>query len=114
MINAHVPKPTETCQELPQCLEEATMPCEAPIGRELTEMDKVESPESKRQRDERRRIEIIKNWPVTINFHDRGCVVMVGCKSIAFESIEAAYKEIRRYLEDPKLVATQHGFGDYL
>jgi hypothetical protein len=87
----------ESVQELPQCPEEATP-----------------SPESKRQRDERRRIEIIKNWPVTINFHDRGCVVMVGCKSIAFESTEAAYKEIGRYLEDPKLVATQHGFGDHL
>jgi hypothetical protein len=97
MINAHVSNPTETCQELPQCLEEATL-----------------SPESKRQRDERRRIEIIKNWPVTINFHDRGCVVMVGCKSVVFESVVEAIEVVNKYIHNPEFVMKTYGFADYL
>ena len=65
------------------------------------------------QRRQRRRIEVLKNWEIRIQPLDRGCVVHVGCKSIAFVSIEAAHKEIGRYIENPELVATQHGFGDH-
>ena len=68
---------------------------------------------SKEQREQRRRIEVLKNWEIRIQPLDRGCVVHVGCKSIAFVSIEAAHKEIGRYIENPELVATQHGFGDH-
>ena len=68
---------------------------------------------SKEQREHRRKIEILKNWEIKIHPLDRGCVVYVGCKSIAFVSIEAAHKEIGRYIENPELVATQHGFGDH-
>jgi hypothetical protein len=97
MINAHVPRPLpEPEQEMPQCFEEKTIPCE-----------------SKEQREQRRRIEVLKNWEIRIQPLDRGCVVHVGCKSIAFVSIEAAHKEIGRYIENPQLVATQHGFGDH-
>ena len=69
--------------------------------------------ESNEQREQRRRIEVLKNWEIRIQPLDRGCVVYVGCKSIAFTSIEEAYKEIGRYIENPQLVATQHGFGDH-
>lgn len=82
--------------------------------RELTEINKVESCESKEQREQRRRIEVLKHWEIKIQPLDRGCVVHVGCKSIAFVSIEAAYKEIGRYIENPQLVTTQHGFKEYL
>jgi hypothetical protein len=68
---------------------------------------------SKEQREQRRRIEILKLWEIKIQPLDRGCVVHVGCKSIAFVSIESAHKEIGRYIENPELVATQHGFGDH-
>ena len=91
-------------EEMPQC--------EGPM-RELTEIDEVESCESKEQREQRGKVEILKRWEVSIHALDRGCVVKVGCKSIAFTSIEAAYKEIGRYIENPQLVATQHGFGDH-
>jgi len=70
--------------------------------------------ESKEQREQRRRLEILKRWEIAIHVLDRGCVVKVGCKSIAFVSIEDGYKEIGRYLENPQLVATQHGFEDHL
>jgi hypothetical protein len=69
---------------------------------------------SKEQREQRRRIEVLKNWEIRIQPLDRGCVVHVGCKSIAFVSIEAAHKEIGRYIENPQLVATQHGFEEHI
>ena len=88
----------EPVAEMPQCLEEPTFkPCE-----------------SKEQREQRRRLDILKRWEIGIHALDRGCVVKVGCKSIAFVSIEAGYKEIGRYLENPQLVATQHGFEENL
>ncbi len=103
MIHTDVPRPLpEPEQEMPQCPEEMPV-CKAPIEPCL----------SKEQKDERRKIEILKNWEIGIQVLDRGCVVKIGCKSFAFVSVEAGYKEIGRYLENPQLVATQHGFGDY-
>ena len=87
----------ETVQSMPQCLEGGTIPCE-----------------SKEQREQRRRIEILKRWEIAIHVLDRGCIVKVGCKSIAFTNIEAGYKEIGRYIENPQLVATQHGFEEHI
>lgn len=85
-------------QEMPQCFEkEPTIPCE-----------------SKEQREQRRRIETLKRWEIAIHVLDRGCIVKVGCKSIAFVSVEAGYKEIGRYIENPQLVATQHGFEEHI
>ena len=86
----------QNIQEMLKGLEEDTISCE-----------------SKEQREQPRRIEVLKNWEIRIQFHDTGCVVHVGCRSFAFESIEAALKEIGRYSENPQLVATQHGFGYY-
>jgi hypothetical protein len=104
MIHAHVPRPLpEPEQEMPQCLEEM------PVCKTLTEPC-----ESEEQGDERRKLDILKRWEIGILPLGRKCVVKVGCKSIAFTSIDAAYKEIGRYLEDPQLVATQHGFGKHL
>jgi hypothetical protein len=86
----------EPVGEMPQCFEKSTEQCE-----------------SKEQGEQRRRIENLKRWEIGIHALDRGCIVKVGCKSIAFTSIEAGYKEIGRYLENPQLVATQHGFGEH-
>ena len=90
----------EPVGEMPQFLKGPTEPCE--------------SEEQREQREQRRRIEILKRWEIGIQVLDRGCVVKVGCKSIAFTSIEAGYKEIGRYLENPQLVATQHGFEEHI
>lgn len=87
--------------------------CERPL-RELTEVTKVESCESKEQKEQQKRIEILKNWEITIRALDRGCIVKVGCKTIAFTSLEVGYKEIGRYIENPQLVATQHGFEKHI
>jgi len=91
----------ELIREMPQC--------EGPM-QELTEMNKVDSCESKEQREQRRRLEILQKWDIGIQVLNRGCVVKVGCKSIAFTNIEEAYKEIGRYLENPLLVANEYGF----
>ncbi|HBT92867.1 MAG TPA: hypothetical protein DEB23_01090 [Chitinophagaceae bacterium] len=93
----------EPVEEMPQCLEEIPV-CKTPI----------EPYESKEQIADRRNLDILKHWEIGIHVLDRGCIVKIGCKSIAFVSIEAGYKEIGRYLENPQLVATQHGFGDHL
>jgi len=49
----------------------------------------------------REQINQLKNWNVEITFFNRGCVVKVGCKSFAFESIEQAMAEIVAYTKDP-------------
>ena len=83
----------EPVGEMPQCLGEAVKPCE-----------------SNEEREQRRRLEILQKWDIGIQVLNRGCVVKVGCKSIAFTNIEEAYKEIGRYLENPLLVANEYGF----
>jgi len=92
----------EPVEEMPQCLEGAVKQClEGAV-------------ESKEREEQRRRIEILKHWEIGIQVLDRGCVVKVGCKSVAFTSIEVGYKEIGRYLENPQLVAIQYEFEKYL
>ena len=49
----------------------------------------------------REQINRMKNWNVEISFFDRGCLVRVGCKSFAFESIEEAMAELVAYTKDP-------------
>jgi len=49
----------------------------------------------------REQIKQLKNYNVEITFFNRGCMVKVGCKSLAFESIEQAMAEIVAYTKDP-------------
>jgi len=87
----------ETPQEMPQCLQDDTVPCE-----------------SKEQREQRRRIEILKNWEVNIKFHDRGCTLAVGCKSFAFENVAMALLALKEYTEDPAAVIEEYGFEGHI
>lgn len=45
--------------------------------------------------------ELIKRHPITIEFLDSGCVVRVGCKSIAFSDYRNGMEEINAYVKDP-------------
>lgn len=45
--------------------------------------------------------ETLREYEITIRFLNRGCVVRVGCKEIAFESIETAMKSINDYVANP-------------
>ena len=49
----------------------------------------------------REQINQLKHWNLEITFFDRGCLVRVGCKSFAFESIEKAMAELVAYTKDP-------------
>lgn len=49
----------------------------------------------------REEISFLKSHSVEINFFDRGCVVRVGCKSFAFESIEKAMADLQEYVKKP-------------
>ena len=42
--------------------------------------------------------EALKEYEVHIKFLDRGCIVNVGCKSIAFEDVKKAMDEINEYV----------------
>ena len=44
--------------------------------------------------------EILKEYEIRIQFLSRGCVIHVGCKSIAFESVENAMKELNEYVNN--------------
>jgi hypothetical protein len=45
--------------------------------------------------------EILQEYEITVRFLSRGCTVNVGCKSIAFETVESAMKEINEYVSNP-------------
>lgn len=46
--------------------------------------------------------QLLQEWPIQIKFLAKGCVVSVGCKDIAFSTIEEAMKAINDYVNDPK------------
>ena len=47
------------------------------------------------------RNEALREWEINIKFLNRGCVVRVGCKEIAFEDVHQAMKEINEYVNYP-------------
>ena len=44
---------------------------------------------------------LLKDFPLQIEFLDRGCIVSVGCKKIAFESVHEAMVSINDYVANP-------------
>jgi hypothetical protein len=42
--------------------------------------------------------EALKSYDIRINFLDRGCIVHVGCQSLAFEDINKAMAAINEYV----------------
>ena len=47
------------------------------------------------------KMEVLKQYSISIQFHDVGCIVQVGCKSVAFNTIESAMEAINTYVKDP-------------
>ena len=43
----------------------------------------------------------LKEYEIMIKFLDRGCIVHVGCKSIAFDNVQNAMAEIDYYVNNP-------------
>jgi hypothetical protein len=69
---------------------------------------------SEEQREHRRRIEILKNWEIKIHPLDRGCTVSVGCKSVAFDSVDTAMEAVKQYVYNPVAVIKHYGFEDHI
>jgi hypothetical protein len=46
--------------------------------------------------------ELLKNYQINIEFLSVGCIIRVGCESIAFESLEDAMAELHRYVDNPE------------
>lgn len=90
-------------EEMPQCYEEE-IGCEAEIG----------PCESKEQTEQHRKLDILKRWDIKIKPLDRGYVVYVGCKSFAFESLDAAMETVKQYIDNPFAVIKHYGFENYL
>ena len=71
----------------------------AEMSQYLEEMPVCKTPtepcESEEQRDERRKIEFLKNWEIIIQALDRGCVVRVGCKRRISASVSSCRCGIR-------------------
>jgi hypothetical protein len=44
--------------------------------------------------------QVLQEYELKIQFLSRGCIVHVGCKSIAFETIESAMKEVNEYVNN--------------
>jgi hypothetical protein len=54
------------------------------------------------------RIESLRNYEINIRFLHLGCIVSVGCKEIAFTSIEKAMQEVNEYVANPKLLLDKY------
>ena len=48
--------------------------------------------------------QILEQYPIGIRFLSRGCVVEVGCKTIAFTTVDEAMQAIQYYVADPETV----------
>lgn len=46
--------------------------------------------------------ELLMRYNISIEFISVGCIVSVGCKKIAFSSVEEAMKSINKYVNNPK------------
>jgi hypothetical protein len=44
--------------------------------------------------------ELLREYEIQLQFLHRGCIVRVGCKSIAFETVESAMKEVNEYVNN--------------
>ena len=63
-------------------------------------MNEVEMPIASGKEYKPRNGEVLKEYEVRIQFLSRGCIIHVGCKAIAFESVENAMKELNEYVSN--------------
>lgn len=53
------------------------------------------------------KVEALRRYNISIKFLDRGVMVTVGCKEIAFESIDTFMKSFSYYMEQPYKAQTE-------
>ena len=69
-----------------------------PVETERLETEMIGQPKAYRFSDK----ELLSNHQIEIRFlSGRGCIIKVGCKEIAFESVEEAIGALNNYVRDP-------------
>jgi hypothetical protein len=48
------------------------------------------------------RTELLQRHEIVLQFMSVGCLIRIGCKSIPFESVEDAMKELNEYVNNPR------------
>ena len=48
--------------------------------------------------------QLLSDYEIRIRFLSKGCVVSVGCKEVAFSTVEEAMSSIQSYVESPEAV----------
>lgn len=83
--------PTELTEPatLPQCFEEQT------IHKPLSYEDSVALLTDQ---------QVLKEYEIRIQFLDKGCIVNVGCKAVAFNNTHEAIEKVKEYILNPKEV----------
>jgi hypothetical protein len=61
----------------------------------------MESKMSEKEEYKPSKTEALREYEIFIRFLNKGCVVRVGCKEIAFSSNEEAITELGKYFNDP-------------
>jgi hypothetical protein len=56
----------------------------------------------------RPKMDYLRDYEINIRFLSLGCLVRVGCKEIAFTSIQEAMQEINEYVANPKLLSDKY------
>jgi hypothetical protein len=56
----------------------------------------------------RPRMDYLRDHEINIRFLSLGCIVRVGCKEIAFTSIQEAIQEVNEYIANPKLLSDKY------
>ncbi len=44
--------------------------------------------------------QVLQEYEIRLQFLSRGCIIHVGCKAIAFETIESAMQELNEYVNN--------------
>lgn len=70
------------------------------LTRELREEAPMHEPSVKKQTKQ----QILQEYPIGIRFLSKGCVVEVGCKTIAFSTVPEAMEAVTTYVADPETV----------
>ena len=47
------------------------------------------------------RMDLLRNNDININFLSSGCIIRIGCKTIAFSTVEEGMNELTMYVANP-------------
>jgi hypothetical protein len=56
----------------------------------------------------RPRMDYLRDYEINIRFLSLGCIVSIGCKNVAFSSIEEAMQEVNEYVANPRLLEQKY------